>query len=54
MSDSKSKLRNTVGEKQFLFTEIMLTGLYSCYIGEGNGHPLQCSCLENSMEGGAW
>ena len=25
----------------------------SC-IGEGNGHPLQCSCLENSREGGAW
>ena len=25
----------------------------SC-IGEGNGNPLQCSCLENSREGGAW
>ena len=24
------------------------------YIGEGNGNPLQCSCLENSMDGGAW
>ena len=23
-------------------------------IGEGNGTPLQCSCLENSMDGGAW
>ena len=22
--------------------------------GEGNGYPLQCSCLENSMERGAW
>ena len=22
--------------------------------GEGNGHPLQYSCLENSMDGGAW
>ena len=22
--------------------------------GEGNGTPLQCSCLENPMEGGAW
>ena len=22
--------------------------------GEGNGNPLQYSCLENSMEGGAW
>ena len=24
----------------------------SC-IGEGNGHPLQCSCLENPRDGGA-
>ena len=23
-------------------------------IGEGNGTPLQCSCLENSRDGGAW
>ena len=22
--------------------------------GEGNGNPLQYSCLENSMGGGAW
>ena len=21
---------------------------------EGNGYPLQCSCLENSMDRGAW
>ena len=21
---------------------------------EGNGNPLQCSCLENPMDGGAW
>ena len=25
----------------------------SC-IGEGNGNPLQCSCLENLRGGGAW
>ena len=32
------------------------TSLYfslSC-IGEGNGTPLQCSCLENPRDGGAW
>ena len=23
-------------------------------IGEENGNPLQCSCLENPMDGGAW
>ena len=22
--------------------------------GEGNGYPLQYSCLENSIDGGAW
>ena len=25
-----------------------------CCIGEGNGNPLQCSCLENPRDGGAW
>ena len=24
------------------------------YLGEGNGNPLQYSCLENPMDGGAW
>ena len=24
------------------------------YIGEGNGNPLQCSCLEHPRDGGAW
>ena len=27
--------------------------LLSC-VGEGNGNPLQCSCLENPRDGGAW
>ena len=27
--------------------------LLSC-TGEGNGNPLQCSCLENPMDGEAW
>ena len=27
---------------------------YSVFIGEGNGTPLQYSCLENPMDGGAW
>ena len=32
--------------------------VFSCVsaqvIGEGNGNPLQCSCLENPRDGGAW
>ena len=34
--------------KPFLFTSS------STLLGEGNGNPLQSSCLENSMDGGAW
>ena len=26
----------------------------SISVGEGNGNPLRCSCLENSMDRGAW
>ena len=32
------------------FSEIGLLYVY----GEGNGNPLQCSCLENPRDGGAW
>ena len=32
--------------------------IYTCltgyYIGEGNGNPFQCSCLENPRDRGAW
>ena len=36
-----------------------MTGLHRCKgeghgKGEGNGTPLQDSCLENPMDGGAW
>ena len=30
------------------------TGVASLSIGEGDGTPLQYSCLENPMDGGAW
>ena len=30
------------------------TSLSLSCIGEGNGNPLQCSCLENRRDGGAW
>ena len=30
------------------------TSLSLSCIGEGNGHPLQCSCLENPRDRGAW
>ena len=28
--------------------------LFTFIIGERNGNPLQCSCLENPRDGGAW
>ena len=28
--------------------------LFTFIIGEGDGNPLQCSCLENPRDGGAW
>ena len=29
-------------------------GCLAYVVGEGNGNPLQYSCLENPMDGGAW
>ena len=35
-------------------TERLLFHFSLSCIGEGNGNPLQCSCLENPRGGGAW
>ena len=40
-----------VSEKSLLLIEIADGSLI---LGEGNGTPLQYSCLENPMDGGAW
>ena len=37
----------------FSYSEFLLQLRSSLFIGEGNGNPLQGSCLENSMDGGA-
>ena len=37
--------------------EVSMVKFYECFSsesGEGNGNPLQCSCLENPMDGEAW
>ena len=36
--------------------KLMVTkkGTVAWYNGEGNGNPLQCPCLENPRDGGAW
>ena len=41
------------GSSAFSKTSFTLSLFTSC-IGEGNGNPLQCSCLENPRDGGAW
>ena len=35
-------------------TERLHFDFSSSCVGEGNGNPLQCSCLENPRDGGAW
>ena len=34
--------------------ETLVRSLVGKFPGEGNGNPLQYSCLENPMDGGAW
>ena len=44
----------------YVIYNMLLLSLYILYMssmifnGEGNGTPLQYSCLENPMDGGAW
>ena len=42
------------GRKESDTTEQLLFHFSLACIGEGNGNPLQCSCLENPRHGGAW
>ena len=46
-----SPLRIMFAEGLSYIVFIMLSYVPS---GEGNGNPLQCSCLENPRDGGAW
>ena len=47
-SDYRHKIKS-----RLLLGRTVITNLYSLF-GEGNGNPLQCSCLENPRDGGAW
>ena len=42
------------GRKESDMTEQLYFHFSLSCIGEGNGNPLQCSCLENPRDGGAW
>ena len=43
-----------MGRKESDTTERLYFHFSLSWIGEGNGNPLQCSCLENPRDGGAW
>ena len=38
----------------FISVRIRYLNYIGVFFGEGNGNPLQYSCLENLMDGGAW
>ena len=42
------------GRKELNTTERLHFHFSLSCVGEGNGNPLQCSCLENPRDGGAW
>ena len=61
--EENAKFENSYFFKnQILYLRTLLNYLFDTYNysllldhhGEGNGNPLQCSCLENPRDGGAW
>ena len=46
--------KTIVSLSQPLFQQNFYLGFLRFFFREGNGSPLQYSCLENSMDGGAW
>ena len=48
------QLTKQVTQNVLIIMYKLLTRKSSKENGEGNGNPLQYSCLENSMDGGAW
>ena len=46
--DNYCELKKKAGKLQWIYTKLGTSP------GEGNGNPLQCSCLENPRDLGAW
>ena len=54
MAESKEELKSLLMRvKEESERGVIKSGII-LHIGEGNGNPLQSSCLENPMDGGAW
>ena len=49
-----SMIRNHWLSILFISVRIRYLNYIGVFFGEGNGNPLQYSCLENLMDGGAW
>ena len=51
--EEPGRLRS-MGSLESVVTEKLHFHSSLSHFGEGNGNPLQCSCLENPRDGGAW
>ena len=51
---SVSLLLSHIQGYRYHLSKFHMYALVYCIGGEGNGNPLQCSCLENPRDGGAW
>ena len=54
MSQLKEDLQGCIHDYLTCFWYSLLLLLLLLLLGEGDGTPLQYSCLENPMDGGAW
>ena len=52
-TEEPGRLQSMGREESDMTERLHFHFLLSC-IGEGNGNPLQCSCLENPRDAGAW
>ena len=52
-AEEPSRLQS-MGSRRVSTTERLHFHFSLSCIGEGNGNPLQCSCLESPRDGGAW
>ena len=44
----------SMGLQRVVHNSVISLSLFTLMQGEGNGNPLQCSCLESPRDGGAW
>ena len=54
MTGGRNKITLVISKLFYFFLKNNFICLFIGSAGEGNGTPLQYSCLENPMDGGAW